>query len=360
MKRVGIQLIPDFSEELVGIFKIWNSSQDNIQFYGYKPKRSYEIKLLTEPTKGIHFYEALSIGHQIKEEIAPQTDDIIILFTERRLFDDTYYQLYFMGVKEIAIMSLNFSKRLFEESPQNKDQIFQAILINILAIISHKFGMKSHVKSRVCIMDFLNKMSDIMDIISLGPRYCDACSKTILERGDLVFLNKLASSTTTIPNIEVMNHIVASNLFADKIRTIEPEESFDYDVALSFAGEDRQIVEEIAHELKNFGLKVFYDSFEQAKLWGKNLYIYLSDIYRLKARYCIMFLSESYKKKLWTNHEREAAQNRAFHESREYILPIRLDDTEIPGMLDTISYLDWRRDGSEVIIRIIREKLEAQ
>ena len=37
---------------------------------------------------------------------------------------------------------------------------------------------------------------------------------------------------------------------------------YEYDVALSFAGENRDYVEEVAIFLKNFGVKVFYDDFK--------------------------------------------------------------------------------------------------
>ncbi|RGL79661.1 TIR domain-containing protein [Eggerthella lenta] len=49
-------------------------------------------------------------------------------------------------------------------------------------------------------------------------------------------------------------------------------EDINYDVALSFAGEDRQVVEEIALMLVESGVRVFYDEFEQDILWGKDLY----------------------------------------------------------------------------------------
>lgn len=57
-----------------------------------------------------------------------------------------------------------------------------------------------------------------------------------------------------------------------------------YDVALSFAGEDREYVEQVANLLGSSGVKVFYDRFEEADLWGKNLYDYLIDIYQNKAK----------------------------------------------------------------------------
>ena len=53
-----------------------------------------------------------------------------------------------------------------------------------------------------------------------------------------------------------------------------------YDVVLSFAGEDREYVEECADILTALGIKAFYDSYEQDVLWGKDLYTFLADIKR--------------------------------------------------------------------------------
>lgn len=133
--------------------------------------------------------------------------------------------------------------------------------------------------------------------------------------------------------------------------------SKEYDVALSFAGEDRQYAKELADLLKKGKYSVFYDEYEPAKLWGRNLYDYFSSIYKDQARYCVMFLSENYIRKLWTNHERQNAQARAFEENKEYILPVRLDDTEIPGILQTVGYLDLRLIKIEEIYQALVYKL---
>lgn len=117
---------------------------------------------------------------------------------------------------------------------------------------------------------------------------------------------------------------------------------YDYDVALSFAGEDSEYVSSVARCLKERGIKVFYDKYEQVELWGKDLYTHLYDTYKKRARYCVIFISKNYKEKLWTNHERESAQTRAFMENREYILPARFDDTEIPGIKPTIGYISLK------------------
>lgn len=133
--------------------------------------------------------------------------------------------------------------------------------------------------------------------------------------------------------------------------------SKEFDIALSFAGEDRAYVDQVANLLRDSGVKVFYDLFEEANLWGKNLYDYLTDIYMNKALYTIMFISDSYSKKLWTGHERQAMQARAFQENQEYILPARFDETPIPGVLPTTGYIDASLKSPEDFVKVIHKKL---
>ena len=134
-------------------------------------------------------------------------------------------------------------------------------------------------------------------------------------------------------------------------------DNFQYNVAVSFAGEDRKWASKLAELLQSRNISVFYDDFEKADLWGKDLYEYLADVYSNRARFCIMIISSSYAKKAWTNHERKNAQARAFRENREYILPVRLDDTAIPGISETIGYVDLRSSSVEEIVDMVEKKL---
>jgi hypothetical protein len=135
--------------------------------------------------------------------------------------------------------------------------------------------------------------------------------------------------------------------------------SREFDIALSFAGEDRKYVDQVANLLRDSGIKVFYDLFEEANLWGKNLYDYLSEIYMNRAMFTIMFISESYSKKLWTNHERQAMQARAFQESQEYVLPARFDETVIPGVLPTVGYISLAERTPAQFVEVVHKKLVA-
>ncbi len=133
----------------------------------------------------------------------------------------------------------------------------------------------------------------------------------------------------------------------------------EYDVAISFAGEDRDVARALAADLlTSFGIRVFYDEYEQAALLGSNLTEYLIDIYRKKARFCVVLVSRHYREKRWTRHEWRAAQARAFEEpNAEYILPVRLDDTELEGLLPTVGYVDYRQMNLRRIAALIHDKV---
>lgn len=133
-----------------------------------------------------------------------------------------------------------------------------------------------------------------------------------------------------------------------------------FDVAISFAGPERQYAEELANRVRGAGFEVFYDDFYPAQLWGKNLYEFFHEIYSKRARFCVMFVSQAYAERLWTNYERQSAQERMFSEKgKEYILPIRVDETDLPGMLGTIGYVQID-EGIDYIADLLIEKLRAE
>jgi hypothetical protein len=135
----------------------------------------------------------------------------------------------------------------------------------------------------------------------------------------------------------------------------------EYDVAISFAGEQRKEARQIAECLKKAGLRVFFDEYEDAQLWGKNLYDHLSHVYQKEAQYCIILVSHAYANKVWPNHERQSAQVRALQEKENvYILPIRFDDSELPGLLPTIAYLDFAKYGATGICNAFLRKTKQQ
>lgn len=131
----------------------------------------------------------------------------------------------------------------------------------------------------------------------------------------------------------------------------------EFEVALSFAGPERVYVEEVARILREAGVRVFYDDFEAERLWGEDLAVHFDQVYRRSARYVVPFISHEYAERAWPRHEFRSALARAVTEREAYILPVRFDDTELPGLRPTIGYLDAQKLRPADIAQRIMAKL---
>ena len=133
----------------------------------------------------------------------------------------------------------------------------------------------------------------------------------------------------------------------------------EYDVALSYASEDRPYVRAVADRLQAAGVRVFYDEFATTQTWGTELPETFLDIFQKKAWFAVAFISAHYVNKPWTLHEGRSALARALVEHRAYFLPVRMDDSELPGLRPTIGYIDGRSTSPEQLAGKVLEMLEA-
>jgi len=130
-----------------------------------------------------------------------------------------------------------------------------------------------------------------------------------------------------------------------------------YEVSLSFAGEQRWYVDEVAKALTTSGVEFFYAPYEEAKLWGEDLTEVFEAVFLHGSRFVVMFSSADYAAKMWPTFERRAAVERAMAQNEAYILPVRFDDTKIPGVRETVGYQDARAKEPGHIARLILQKL---
>jgi TIR domain-containing protein len=130
-----------------------------------------------------------------------------------------------------------------------------------------------------------------------------------------------------------------------------------WDVALSFAGAQRDYVQQVAQALQARGVRCFYDADEQIELWGMYLAEELPVIYGEQAAAVVVFVSAEYAARDWTRLERRAALGRAVRERRQYVLPARFDDTPLPGGLSDMVTVDLRTRTSEQFAAMITDKL---
>jgi len=91
---------------------------------------------------------------------------------------------------------------------------------------------------------------------------------------------------------------------------------------------------------------------------GKDLAEYLQKIFYENAKWCMMFISQQYVSKIWPTHERKSALARQIEVKGRYILPVRFDDTDVPGLDKTIAYQDARRKTSEQLAELFLTKYQ--
>src|ERR1700722_2003088 len=130
-----------------------------------------------------------------------------------------------------------------------------------------------------------------------------------------------------------------------------------WDVALSFAGAQREYVAHVAAALKARGVRCFYDADEQVRLWGTHLAEELPRIYARQAAAVVVFVSADYAAGDWTRLERRAAFSQAVAQAGVYVLPARFDDSKLEGLLPDVVYVDLSRLSPGQFADLIVEKL---
>lgn len=135
------------------------------------------------------------------------------------------------------------------------------------------------------------------------------------------------------------------------------ESDYDYDIAVSFAGEQRTYVKEVVASLKGQSLRVFFDLDERIALWAENNIIKLQEIYGEKSRHCVMFISKEYVDKIFTIHESKIILNRCLREGRnpKYLLPVRFDETPLPGLDPDVGFIPAPENPDELAHDIIEK-----
>ncbi|WP_439660532.1 toll/interleukin-1 receptor domain-containing protein [Lentzea sp. HUAS TT2] len=133
-------------------------------------------------------------------------------------------------------------------------------------------------------------------------------------------------------------------------------DEYEFDVALSYAGEDQDLVLPVFERLKAAGVEVFHDRDHEAEQWGLDLVEYFSEAFSKRARYVLLFGSTHYNHK-WARLQYRTALGRALEQHTEYVLPIRIDDTEIPGLSQNVGYLDLRVHDAETVANAVVQKL---
>lgn len=152
-------------------------------------------------------------------------------------------------------------------------------------------------------------------------------------------------------------------IFADEVGFKNINFNKEYDFALSFAGESRNIAESLfEHLTTEHDFSVFYDFNEQHNILAENLEEYFEPIYKSEAEYVIVILDEYYPQKVWTNFESSKFKKR-FGENA--VIPIICKGCE-PDQFSSLSQVGYLTINKEQdleaqihqIVELIAKKVE--
>lgn len=137
-------------------------------------------------------------------------------------------------------------------------------------------------------------------------------------------------------------------------------ENYEYDVAFSYASEQRKDVRKVVDCLKDKNINCFYDKDNTVELWGKHLFSTFNQIFFKKSKYCVIFLSKEYKEKMWCNHEFTSVLNRTLSENtknKSYLLPILCDHTTFDDIMPDVAYIKMIDYSPEQLADMIYSKI---
>lgn len=146
----------------------------------------------------------------------------------------------------------------------------------------------------------------------------------------------------------------------NEVETLRGSAPKRFDVALSFPGEHRTLVAEVAGQLVGKELerdRVFYDFWYKHELARPNLDTYLQKIYSDHTRLVVIFVCADYQAKEWCGLEWRAIRAMIKSKRDEEIMPFRLDNADVDGLLTIDGYIAAEELSANDIAEEIMKRL---
>lgn len=120
---------------------------------------------------------------------------------------------------------------------------------------------------------------------------------------------------------------------------------YEYDVAISFAGENRNLAKHIANQLESLDITVFFDEMFEANFLGHTWTKVFKEIFSEKSRFVLCLLDSYHEQKIWPTFEREHFAPRVVEQS---VIPVYLDDTKFVGIPSDVIGIRFRYDREQI------------
>lgn len=137
-------------------------------------------------------------------------------------------------------------------------------------------------------------------------------------------------------------------------------ETHHFDVALSFPGEKRDLVAQIAQRLVQLlgPNSVFYDAFYPGELAQPDLDTLLQNIYGQRSTLVVVVAGADYQRKNWCGLEFRAIKQRIWATEHRKVMIVRTDDGVVDGVFETDGYVDAQRFDARDLAGMIAGRVQ--
>jgi len=122
------------------------------------------------------------------------------------------------------------------------------------------------------------------------------------------------------------------------------DRNYEFEIAISFAGENRELARKFSEKLEIFDVSVFFDELYESNLLGRALSKHFTRIFNEDSRFVLCLLDKYHYEKIWPTFERETFRARVQDEA---IIPAYLDDTKFLGIPEDLYGFDMKNGYKE-------------
>lgn len=222
--------------------------------------------------------------------------------------------------------------------------------------------------------------SAIADLNMLANKYQDvkgSINNIKDHRLNILLADKPLCSRHFYYNSETKNFVIEDPALFYFIRNLDWEDlrrdcgfkadskDYRYDVALSFAGENRKLARHVANQLSILDMSVFFDEYFETNFLGMAWNEEFKEIFSSNSRLVVCFLDKHHNDKIWPTFERECFRPRV---AEAEVIPVYLDETVFVGIPSdivgikpnwTISDTGWERLADDEIVFPVAERLSS-
>lgn len=126
----------------------------------------------------------------------------------------------------------------------------------------------------------------------------------------------------------------------------------EYDVYISYSSKDKEAVKPLAERLRDDGLRVWFD------VWairpGDSIPGVIGNGLQ-NARVVLLFMSRNAFQSDWVKREYEVATLRDPANLAHHLIPVLLEDCQVPDILRVLRYVDWRGQSDDEYHLLLQE-----